>query len=152
MIIIKSLKDFKEFINNYLFSLVEGELLKNKKLILILKGNLGAGKTTLVKLLAKKLKIKDNIISPTFILWRIYLFNLKSQKFKLNHIDLYRISANELLKLSLKTKINEKYNLFLIEWGEKLIFYLNKNKLKYFLVEIKILSKQKRLIYLKWKK
>ncbi|GIW66155.1 MAG: tRNA (adenosine(37)-N6)-threonylcarbamoyltransferase complex ATPase subunit type 1 TsaE [Candidatus Parcubacteria bacterium] len=152
MIFIENLKSTKKFVNEQLFPLIKKELIRNKKLTIILKGNLGAGKTTLVRFIARKFRIRENIVSPTFILWRMYKFNLNSQKFYLNHIDLYRIKAKDILKLSLKNKLNELFNLNIIEWGEKLTYYFNKQSLKYLLIEIKIIDKNKRVINLKWKK
>lgn len=55
--------------------------------ILILKGDLGAGKTTFTKGIAKALKIKENVTSPTFTLMNSYT----SGKIKLFHFDMYRI-------------------------------------------------------------
>lgn len=149
---IKGLKNTNKFINSFLISLVKKELKKRKKLIVIFKGNLGAGKTTFIKKLAKQLKIKDNITSPTFILWQIYKFNLDFKEFYFNHIDLYRIKPQELLKISLAKKLNENFNLFLIEWGEKLIPYLRRRKFNYLFIEIKIKDKKERLLQLQWKK
>lgn len=149
--IIKNYKDLNKFIKKIII-LIEKYLLKNKILIIIFKGNLGAGKTTIIKKIAKKFKIKETINSPTFVLWQIYKFKIKNNIFNFNHIDLYRIKAQNLLKLSLKSKINEKNNLFMIEWGEKLIPFLKKKRLKYLLIEIKILSAKKRLLKIKWKK
>lgn len=149
--IIDNYLQLNKFVKENLIKVIKKKLLKDKKLIIIFKGNLGAGKTTLIKKIAKKLKIKETITSPTFILWQIYQFKLNSKKFNFHHIDLYRIKAKELLKLSLSNKLKEKNNLFLIEWGEKLIPFLRKQKLKYLIIEIKILTKIKREINLKWK-
>ena len=50
---------------------------------LLLNGELGAGKTTLVKFIAKELGVKENVTSPTFNIMKIY------DKFV--HIDAYKI-------------------------------------------------------------
>ena len=59
--------------------------------LVTLKGELGAGKTTFTKAVAKALGVKEIVNSPTFVLEKIYL--LDGQPFKrLIHIDAYRLS------------------------------------------------------------
>jgi tRNA threonylcarbamoyladenosine biosynthesis protein TsaE len=105
--------------------------------IFLLCGELGAGKTKLTKIIAKKLKIKETLTSPTFILWQKYEFKINRKRYFLNHLDLYRIKAKDILKLDLRKEINKKENIFFIEWGEKLKLYLKKRKIKYAEIIIK---------------
>jgi len=114
--------------------------------IFLLGGELGAGKTKLTKTIAKQLKIKETLTSPTFILWQKYKFKIKRKKYLLNHLDLYRIRAEDILKLDLRREITKKENIFFIEWGEKLKSYLKKRKIKY--VEIIIKKNGKKRDYL----
>jgi tRNA threonylcarbamoyladenosine biosynthesis protein TsaE len=107
------------------------------KRVFLFSGPLGAGKTHFIKIIAKRLKIKDNITSPTFILWQKYEFKIKRKKYFLNHLDLYRLKAEDILKLDLRKEITKKENIFFIEWGEKLKLYLNKRKIKYVEIIIK---------------
>jgi tRNA threonylcarbamoyladenosine biosynthesis protein TsaE len=107
--------------------------------IFLLIGTLGAGKTTLTKAIARQLKIKEVLNSPTFILWQKYNFFLKNKRLFLNHLDIYRLKAQDILKLGLKKELNNKDNIFFIEWGEKLKPFLKKNKIKF--VEIIINKK-----------
>ena len=87
--------------------------------ILLLNGPLGAGKTTLVKGIAKSLKIQEPITSPTFPLSQHYLSGLPP----LIHIDLYRIedtnSANEFFLQEEETS-NSIGALMVVEWPERL--------------------------------
>ncbi|WLP85487.1 tRNA (adenosine(37)-N6)-threonylcarbamoyltransferase complex ATPase subunit type 1 TsaE [Mycoplasma seminis] len=78
-IICNNLQDLNNFIQDNL------KLFKEKKIIL-LNGDLGAGKTTFVRLLAKHLGIKDNITSPSFS----YMKNYSG----LIHIDLYNYQGD----------------------------------------------------------
>jgi tRNA threonylcarbamoyladenosine biosynthesis protein TsaE len=112
------------------------KLLPQQRIFLLI-GPLGAGKTTLTKSVARKLKIKEVLTSPTFILWQKYEFRLKKKKYFFNHLDLYRLKAQDILKLDLRKEITKKNNIFFIEWGEKLKLYLKKRKIKFTEVIIK---------------
>lgn len=103
--------------------------------IFLLTGSLGSGKTTFIKQIAKHLKIKENLTSPTFILWQRYEFTYKKKKYFLNHIDLYRISTKDILKINFQKEISKKDNLFFIEWGEKLKNYLKNKKYRQIIIK-----------------
>ena len=80
--------------------------------LLFLSGELGAGKTTLVKGIAKGMEIGSNITSPTFQLLKTY-----QGKFSLNHIDLYRLSSDaEMEILELEEVVPE--GVTIVEWGD----------------------------------
>jgi len=111
--------------------------------IFLLIGSLGAGKTNLVKTLSQNLKIKETLTSPTFILWQKYEFKLKKKKYFLNHLDLYRVKTEDILKLDLRKEIKKRENIFFVEWGEKLKSYLNKRKINYIEVVIKRKGRQR---------
>lgn len=88
------------------------ESLKEGKIIL-LEGELGAGKTTFTKGLAKALGITDEVVSPTFIMMREYQGRLP-----LYHFDLYRISdEDELEELGLKEYLYGN-GICVIEWNK----------------------------------
>ena len=96
----------------------------DKAKIVALSGDLGAGKTTLTKEIGKLLGIKNNIISPTFVIMKIYEINTSSEYYtkfkKLIHIDAYRLNkASELLKIGWQELIEDKDNLIIIEWPER---------------------------------
>jgi tRNA threonylcarbamoyladenosine biosynthesis protein TsaE len=91
-------------------------LLSPPKLV-ILRGDLGAGKTTLVKGIAHGFQAasEEDVTSPTFTLIHEYRGALAT----LYHIDLYRIDTQrELDTLALDDLMGES-NVLLIEWGEK---------------------------------
>jgi tRNA threonylcarbamoyladenosine biosynthesis protein TsaE len=87
--------------------------------VLALQGELGAGKTTFVQGLAKALKIKERVLSPTFVIMkRFKIYDLRFMN--LHHIDCYRIkNSKELMQLGFKEIIKEPKNLVVIEWAEK---------------------------------
>lgn len=92
-------------------------LLKQSHLVL-LRGDLGAGKTTLVKGIAEGLGAAeaDDVTSPTFTL--IHEYNGPERD--VFHIDLYRLDKpGELDSLGLEDLMHEARNVLLIEWGEK---------------------------------
>jgi len=119
-----------------------------KRKIFILNAPLGAGKTTLVKSLARKLKIKDKIFSPTFIIWQKYNFKLVNKNYVLNHLDLYRLKVKDILKLGFEQELKKKNNIFFIEWGQKLKKFLSKKKIKFVEIIIKINKKDKKRIFI----
>ena len=91
--------------------------LKNARMV-VLRGDLGAGKTTLVKGIAEGLQAasQDDVTSPTFTLIHEY----RGPEISLFHVDLYRIdTARELDTLGLDELFAENGNLVLLEWGEK---------------------------------
>ena len=86
--------------------------------MVILHGDLGAGKTTLVKGIAEGLQAasQDDVTSPTFTLIHEY----RGPEVTLYHVDLYRIETErELATLGLDELFAEEGNLVLLEWGEK---------------------------------
>src|SRR5208283_585239 len=92
-------------------------MLKNARMV-ILRGDLGAGKTTLVKGIAEGLQAasQDDVTSPTFTL----IHEFRGSEVNLFHVDLYRVDTlRELDTLGLDELFAEDGNLVLLEWGEK---------------------------------
>lgn len=86
--------------------------------ILCFSGELGAGKTTFIQGLARGLEIKENITSPTFVIFKKY--NTKNN-LVFYHFDLYRIQdPQEILDLGYTEIVNNKKNISAIEWSEKI--------------------------------
>lgn len=106
------------------------EILKRKDksaFIVFLDGDLGTGKTTLVKEIIFALGIKEKVKSPTFTIIEPYELNNKN----IYHIDLYRINdPNELEIIGLREYINESEAIIFIEWPEKSFGFLKKFDLK----------------------
>jgi tRNA threonylcarbamoyladenosine biosynthesis protein TsaE len=91
--------------------------LKHARMV-ILRGDLGTGKTTLVKGIAEGLQAAshDDVTSPTFTLIHEY----RGPEVNLFHVDLYRIDTpRELDTLGLDELFAGEGNLVLLEWGEK---------------------------------
>jgi len=87
--------------------------------LVLLRGDLGAGKTTLVKGIAQGFQAasEEDVTSPTFTLVHEYRGPLAT----LYHIDLYRVNTpRELETLGLDDLMDDK-SVLLIEWGEKFV-------------------------------
>ena len=92
------------------------ELLAPPKLVL-LRGDLGAGKTTLVKGIAAAFDAaaEDDVTSPTFTLVHEY----RGPRANLFHIDLYRVDTQRELDTLALDDLRSDDSILLIEWGEK---------------------------------
>ena len=89
-------------------------LLKYK--LVFLEGDLGSGKTTLIKQFCKELGFKNQVTSPTFPLLNIYKNNEKN----IYHADLYRLkNIDEINELGFYELV-ESNNWFFVEWPELL--------------------------------
>jgi tRNA threonylcarbamoyladenosine biosynthesis protein TsaE len=87
--------------------------------IVLLEGDLGSGKTTLVQGMGAGLGITDPIASPTFILLNEY----PEGRIPLYHLDLYRLEPSEVDALHLETYwdgIEFPLGIVAIEWAERL--------------------------------
>ena len=90
--------------------------------IVCLRGELGAGKTTLVKGIAQGLGVRDEIVSPTFTLMNVYdIKTLKHKNIKtLVHIDTYRLkNERELIDIGVEDYLGDPETICVIEWPEK---------------------------------
>jgi len=85
--------------------------------IVLLRGDLGAGKTTMVKGIAEGFQAAkaDEVTSPTFTLIHEYRGPLVT----LYHIDLYRIDTQRELDTLALDDLMTPHSILLIEWGEK---------------------------------
>lgn len=91
--------------------------------IIAFESDLGGGKTTFIQGLAKGLGIKGKIVSPTFVLEKIY--PVPKKKFALYHYDVYRLEADPVLLGEILE--NAATNIVAIEWAEKIKRWLPKN-------------------------
>jgi tRNA threonylcarbamoyladenosine biosynthesis protein TsaE len=92
--------------------------LKHK--VVLFEGELGAGKTSFIKVLVKEMGSSDEVSSPTFSIVNEY----ELPKAKVFHFDLYRInSAEEALDFGIDEYL-ESGNFCFIEWPEKITDFL----------------------------
>lgn len=94
-------------------------LIKHK--LVFIEGELGSGKTTLIKQFCKELGFKNQVTSPTFPLLNIY----KNKEKNIYHADLYRLkNIDEINELGFY-EIMESNNWFFVEWPELLYDLIN---------------------------
>ena len=120
----------KELINSF----------KNK--IVLFSGDMGSGKTTIISSIVNILGTNVKVSSPTFSIVNEYNIDEGS----IYHFDFYRLkNSNEALDLGIYEYLNSG-NWNFIEWGEKIQELLNE---EFTIVNIKVISKGKRLLELK---
>ncbi len=132
-IIIENLKETKKFAKKFAKLLVGGE-------VILLSGDLGAGKTTFTRCVLKALGVKGDITSPTFTIMREY----KTKKFNIYHFDMYRIGdSSEAREFGLEDYIysGDSRSLVFIEWSENIADMLNGKFIK---INISLLDDGKR--------
>jgi len=112
---------------NEFAKLVLQEVFRSKKeegaTVLVLKGDLGSGKTTFTKCVGKILGISEEITSPTFTIEKRYNIPNRGEDFcgieTLIHIDAFRLeSGGEILSLDFKKTLSDPRNLICFEWPE----------------------------------
>lgn len=109
--------------------------------VVALEGELGAGKTVFIQGLAKGLKLKDKIKSPTFVLMKIYALSDGGQVY---HLDCYRLrDEQDLGALEMEEIMANPKNIVLIEWADRVAKILPEN---YFKIHIDHIDENKRKI------
>ncbi|SDQ13602.1 tRNA (adenosine(37)-N6)-threonylcarbamoyltransferase complex ATPase subunit type 1 TsaE [Quadrisphaera sp. DSM 44207] len=95
--------------------------------LLVLAGDLGAGKTTLVQGLAEGLRVRGPVTSPTFVIARVHPSTAGGPA--LVHVDAYRLgSLAEVDDLDLDTSLEESVTV--VEWGRGLVERLAQDRLE----------------------
>lgn len=105
---VKNLEQTKELANNFAASLNGGE-------VVLLNGDLGAGKTTFTQLVFKALGVEGVVNSPTFAILKSY-----QGKFKLHHFDTYRITYEEAIEAGFDEVFEETDSVIFVEWSENI--------------------------------
>jgi tRNA threonylcarbamoyladenosine biosynthesis protein TsaE len=97
--------------------------------VIILRGDLAAGKTTFVKEMVKYLGIKDEVTSPTFSLQQCYGNSVY-------HYDMYNHGLDHFISLGMLEEL-DKDGLHLVEWGDdKLLAILASAEIKTITIQI----------------
>ena len=110
---------------------------KIKNGVVILKGDLAAGKTTLVKAIVKALGVKDEVTSPTFSLQQCY-------GDAIYHYDMYNHGLEHFISLGMLEEL-DKEGLHFVEWGDdKLVEILSASGIPTVVIEIEKVSDDER--------
>lgn len=118
----KNLEETDAFVTE-IFEKIRKDLCK-KNVIILLQGELGAGKTYFTKQLAKKLHVKDVVVSPTFTICREYKGHVGKIPMKLHHLDTYRFyEASEIDGLKPREMFC-KPHVVVIEWANKVASHI----------------------------
>lgn len=110
---VQNLQEFHKFVQDQILSLLKPHTL------ILLEGEVGAGKTELVKTLCQLLGLQD-VQSPTFAFHNLY----SSAKLNLHHVDLYRLKSEEDLEsIGFWDLFENRDDVILVEWSN----YLHKD-------------------------
>lgn len=90
-----------------------GQLLKSPEVI-ELRADLGGGKTTFVRGLARGLGSKEAVASPTFTLCKIY----KAKNWQIHHFDFYRLNDGGIVADQLAESLEDPKVITVVEWSE----------------------------------
>jgi len=105
--------------------------------IILLKGDLASGKTTLVKKFVKSLSLKQSATSPTFLIQNIY-------DNKVYHYDIYNEGSKKFIESGLLEEL-EKDGYHFIEWADESLEKIFKiYGFSYMVIVIKVIDKDKR--------
>lgn len=125
-----NLEETTEFAKRFASTLKSGD-------VVLLTGDLGAGKTTFVKAVAKELGFTGLVTSPTFTLLNEY-----NAKFPIYHFDMYRLkSATEAIESGLDEILRGSEGVCFVEWPQKVAGILPEKNI---MLDIQVLGQNSR--------
>ena len=130
--LVKNLEQTKDVATQFASALKEGD-------VVVLSGDLGAGKTTFTQFVFKSLGVEDVVNSPTFAVLKTY----KGKEFTLNHFDTYRITVEEAIECGFDEVLSDRSCITFIEWASMIEPLVPQNNIK---VNIKIVDENTREI------
>ncbi|MBE5741551.1 MAG: tRNA (adenosine(37)-N6)-threonylcarbamoyltransferase complex ATPase subunit type 1 TsaE [Clostridiales bacterium] len=127
--LVHSLEETKKLAKRFADSLNKGD-------VVLLNGDLGAGKTTFTQFVFAFLGVKEVVNSPTFAILKTY-----KGKCILHHFDTYRISSEEAIEAGFDEVLGDRDSIIFIEWSENIAPLLPKNTKK---INIKVVDENTR--------
>ena len=97
--------------------------------VIELVGDVGSGKTTLTRGIAKGLGVKETVSSPSFTISRHYAFAKNNQEQNLVHYDFYRLEDPGLMAEDLAEALNDQNTITIIEWADTVANILPENRI-----------------------
>lgn len=110
--------------------------------VVLLYGDLGAGKTTFTQFVFSALGVKEIVNSPTFAVLKTY----KTDNLTLNHFDTYRINVDEAIECGFDEVLSDRDCITFIEWADMIKPLIPP---KHIVVNITFLDETKRKIEIK---
>ena len=93
-------------------------------------GDVGTGKTTITKGIAKGLNITEAITSPSFTISKLYNFQKNQTPCTLAHYDFYRLADPGIMQETLLEDLSSPNTLTIIEWADSVTDFLPPHRLK----------------------
>ncbi len=128
--IVNSLEETEKLAKNFANELKIGQ-------VVLLNGDLGAGKTTFTQFVFAAMGVKDVVTSPTFAILKTY----KGEKCDLHHFDTYRTNDEEAIESGFDEILEDRNSIIFIEWSENIASLLPK---KCITVNIRLIDENKR--------
>ena len=94
--------------------------------VLELIGDVGAGKTTFTKGLAKGLGVAETVQSPSFTISRMY----EAGDLTLSHYDFYRLNDAGIMAMEIASAVEDAHNITVVEWAESVAEILPESRIK----------------------
>ena len=108
--------------------------------VIELVGDVGAGKTTFVKGLARGLGVEDEVTSPSFTINKRYV---GKHGVELSHYDFYRLSEAGLMKAELEESMGDENMVTVVEWADSVSGVLGEGRV---VVRITMLDEKSRMV------
>lgn len=105
---VSSLKETQNLAKQFATSLHAGD-------VVVLRGDLGAGKTTFTQYVFASLGVKEPVTSPTFAILKTY-----HGQFTLHHFDAYRITNEEAIEAGFDEILSEPDSIKFVEWSDNI--------------------------------
>ena len=121
---VNSLAESKAVAENFAKTLKQGD-------VVLLNGDLGAGKTTFTQFVFASLGVNQIVNSPTFAILKTY-----QGIYTFHHFDTYRISTEEAIESGFDEVLNDRNSIIFIEWSENIKPLLPKNCIKVNIIRI----------------
>ena len=97
--------------------------------VIELVGDVGSGKTTLTRGIAKGLGVKESVSSPSFTISKHYAFAKNNHEYNLVHYDFYRLPDPGIMAEDLSESLSDKNTITIIEWADTVADILPENRI-----------------------
>lgn len=117
-----SLEETQQFVEQ-IYGRVQDSIGK-KNIVVLLQGELGAGKTHFTKYFAELLNVTETVVSPTYMICREYAAQAEGKDFTLFHMDSYRMYEPSEIDALRPEQLFAAPNIIVIEWANKVAEYI----------------------------